>query len=130
MRLISAVSVLLAACATTRPPTLADQCSIEPSAGWIQLATPPPEANQLFDLFVKGKSVRSQLGPMPPSRRDAWFRSKAGIVRYCRYTAGADPCRSEPESVDFVPSQGTWSTEGALVMICVDADRRIEHTPK
>jgi hypothetical protein len=65
MLLIGAAYILVAACATTRPPAVADQCDADPSKGWMQLSAPPPGADRfLNDLPERGKSVAAQLGPI------------------------------------------------------------------
>jgi hypothetical protein len=127
MLLIGAAYILVAACATTRPPAVADQCDADPSKGWMQLSAPPPGADRfLNDLPERGKSVAAQLGPIRTFEKEAWFTRDSSSFRLCRYTPDSDPCKSGPETVDFVASDATWSTEGVMQTVCVDAERRTE----
>ena len=122
---IGVASILSAGCTTTAARERANQCDTPPSSGWVLLATEPQEASQLFALIVNGDSVQAQLDEGAPGRSAAWFRSEDGMLRYCRYTPGADPCRVTPDTVDFVPSDaGTWSTKGVMNTICISAEGR------
>jgi hypothetical protein len=119
--MMSVAYISLAACAGA--PSLTDQCTLEPAAGWVHLAAPPSEADQLLNIVFKVKTVRAQLGPKNPSQDETWFRSKVGGLRYCRYTPKVNPCKGNPVTADFVLVNGKWTTEGALETICVDATK-------
>jgi hypothetical protein len=123
MRPFSVLPLLLLGRAIAEvPPIVLPQCGIGNSAEqWVHLAKPPAQANAMLNISISNGTVRSVLGLKPPGQTEAWFRSKTGKVRYCRYYPDVDVCAVSPTWVDFLRHHETWTVEGPMAISCVSS---------
>lgn len=97
---------------SAHPQDPTDPCAIPPSGDWELLSTPPPESDQMLDISVR----RLPKWPWPaevPVQKEAWFHSKDGTFRYCRYFESTDRCDSISDSLDFQLRSGRWQVVSA-----------------
>jgi hypothetical protein len=119
--------MLLAGCAATRHvPTAAEVCDAKRSDHWEELQAPPAQAVEMMSVRSGERSIGALLNLVPDARAEVWFKSNAGVYRYCRYVPKISYCLAQATTVDFSHNYGIWQTEGPLETICLDY---IDRTP-
>jgi hypothetical protein len=94
---------------TARSQDFSEACAIPPSDGWELLSVPPPESDQM--LAITSRPLPYKIVE-PPVQKEAWFRSKGGTFRYCRYFAATDRCDASSSFIDFQRRGLGWQWQG------------------
>jgi hypothetical protein len=122
---ISLLMVLTGCTHTRHIASAAEVCDAKPSDDWQMLNAPPEQVEEMMAVRDGERSIGELLNIVPDARSEAWFKSKAGVCRYCRFVPKVSTCVAQPEFVDFSLNNGRWQAEGPLETICMDGpDRR------
>jgi hypothetical protein len=98
---------LVAACVAREPANLAGQRNTV-SGGWIRLAQPP---RQVEELLAHPDSVGAAIMGRP--LYVVWFQSEDGrVIRYCQYATSRHECDGTPDYQDFERANDVWTREG------------------
>jgi hypothetical protein len=96
--------VLFLAFTTAHALEATEICTGPSPSAWELLSAPPPESEQMLAITLKA-------GPMQSAGKlaqEAWFQSKSGSFRFCRYQTPTDRCFAIADYFDFQLRGGRW----------------------
>src|SRR5271168_3598748 len=87
-----------------------DVCTGPLPNDWERLSAPPPDSEQMLAITLK-PDPRQSAGT--PVQSEAWFQSKSGAFRFCRYRGATDRCYAIADYLDFQLRSGHWYVASA-----------------